>query len=98
MAKKKIKDINISVDTEKVDVTIEKKGDNVKVNVDTPKVDVNVTKEGENKEFKYDSEKLDVHVKKDDAGTTVVVESDNSLLKRFGTWLSNIYVKRFNKK
>jgi diaminopimelate epimerase len=94
MAKKKIKDFEISVDTEKVDVKVKKKGDNVKVDVDTPKVDVNVTKEGE----KYDSEKLDVHVKKDEAGTTVIVESDNSLLKKFGTWLSNIYVKRFNRK
>ena len=98
MAKKKIKDINISVDTEKVDVKVEKKGDNVKVSVDTPKVDVNIKREGEEKEFKYDSEKLDVHVKKDETGTTVVVESDNSLLKKFGTWLSNIYVKRFNRK
>lgn len=98
MAKKKIKDFEISIDTEKVDVKVKKKGDNVKVDVDTPKVDVNVTKEGDNKEFNYDSEKLDVHVKKDEAGTTVVVESENSLLKKFGTWLSNIYVKRFNRK
>ena len=97
MAKKKIKDFNVSVDTEKVDVTIEKKGEDVKVNVDTPKVDVNIKKEGENKEFNYDGQKLDVKVKKDEKGTVVVVEAENSLLKRFGNWMSKIFVKKFNK-
>jgi len=97
MAKKKIKDFEISVDTEKVDVKVKKKGDNVKVDVDTPKVDINITKEGENKEFNYDGKKLDVHVKKDETGTTVVVEAENSLLKKVGTWISKVFVKKFNK-
>lgn len=97
MTKKKVKDVNISVDTEKVDVSVEKKGKNVKVKVDTPKVDVDLKKEDDIKEFKLDTEKLDVEVKKDETGTVVVVQSENSFLKRVGNWVSKIFVRKFNK-
>jgi hypothetical protein len=97
MAKKKASNVDISVDTEKVDVSINKKGKNVKVKVDTPKVDVHLSKDEEVKEFKLDTEKLDVEVKKDETGTVVVVESKNSFLKRFGNWISKAFVKKFNK-
>ena len=54
-------------------------------------------KEDDKKEFKLDTEKLDVEVKKDETGTVVVVQSENSFLKRVGNWVSKIFVRKFNK-
>jgi hypothetical protein len=44
-----------------------------------------------------DSKKLDINVTKTEEGTTVVVESENALLKKAGTFLSKYWVKKFNK-
>jgi len=44
MAKKKIKDINISVDTEKVDVNFKKEGDKKEFTLDGQKLDIHVEK------------------------------------------------------
>ena len=44
MAKKKIKDINISVDTEKVDVNLKKEGDKKEFTLDGQKLDIHVEK------------------------------------------------------
>ena len=70
---------------------------NVKVIVDTEKVDIQIEKKEDSKEFKLDSEKLDVQVKQDEKGTEVIVESESGLLKKLGTFISKIFVKKFSK-
>jgi predicted RNA-binding protein Jag len=45
MAKKKIKDFDVTIDTAKVDVEMKKEGENLDVKVDTAKVDVEVHKD-----------------------------------------------------
>ncbi len=49
MAKKKIK-----IDTEGIDVNLEKDGTNIKLDIDTKNVDIHVLKDEVNKEFKLD--------------------------------------------
>ena len=97
MAKKKIKDFNVNIDTEKVDIKIEKKEDSLNVQVETPKGTASIVSDGENKEFKLDSKKLDVLVTKENGATKVVVESENGFFKRVGNFISKIFVKKFNK-
>lgn len=97
MAKKKIKDFDVTVDTEKVDVHVKKKGSDFDVDVKTQKVEVELKSEGENKTFKMDGKKIDVHVEKTEAGTTVEVVAENGFLQKIGKFISNIFVKKFNK-
>lgn len=98
MAKKKIKDFDVTVDTEKVDVHVNKKGSDFDIDVNTPKVDVELKSEGENKTFDMDGKKIDIHVEKNGEETIVKVEAENGFLKKIGTFISNIFVKKFNKK
>lgn len=50
MAKKK----TVKIDTENVDINLEKDGTNIKLDVDTKNVDIHVLKDEVNKEFKYE--------------------------------------------
>ena len=59
MAKKKIKDFDVTVDTEKVDVHVKKKGSDFDVDVKTQKVEVELKSEGENKTFNMDGKRID---------------------------------------
>lgn len=97
MAKKKVKNVEVTVETEKATVIVEKKDGNVTVDVDTPNVDVTYIKEDDKKEFVLDSRKLDVSVKKEGEITTAEVEAQSGFLKTIGKVLSKIFVKRFNK-
>jgi hypothetical protein len=98
MSKQKVKNVDVTVETDKSKVTVVKKEKQVKVVVDTPNVDVTFNKEDENnKEFNLDTKNLDVTVKKDGENTTVEVKSEKGLLKHVGKVLSKIILKRFNK-
>jgi len=97
MAKKNVKNLELTVETDKSKVTVQKKEKKVKVEVDTPNVDVTVNKDENSKEFILDSKKLDITVKKDENNTTVEVKSENGILKQVGKVLSKIILKRFNK-
>lgn len=98
MAKKKVKNVDVTVETDKSKVTIKKEDKKVKVAVDTEKVDVSFNKENENnKEFKLDSKNLDVVVKKEEGNTTVEVKSEKGFLKQVGKVISNVVLRRFKK-
>jgi hypothetical protein len=98
MSKKKVKNVDVTLETDNAKVTVVKKEKQVKVAVDTPNVDVTFNKEDEdNKEFNLDTKNLDVTVKKDGENTTVEVKSEKGLLKHVGKVLSKIILKRFNK-
>jgi hypothetical protein len=98
MAKQKVKNVDVTLETDKAKVTVVKKEKQVKVVVDTPNVDVTFNKEDENnKEFNLDTKNLDVTVKKDGENTTVEVKSEKGLLKHVGKLISKVVLKRFNK-
>jgi hypothetical protein len=56
------KNLNINIDTKKVDVKITRKDGVTDIKVDTPKVDVELHKDKDNKSIKVDSEKVDVEI------------------------------------
>ena len=97
MAKKKAKNVEVTVETEKVNVIVEKKDGDVLVDVDTPNVDVTYTKEDDKKEFVLDSRKLDVSVKKEGEVVETEVAAKTGFLKQVGKILSRILTKRFTK-
>jgi hypothetical protein len=98
MAKKNVKNVDVTVEAGKAKVTVVKKEKQVKVAVDTPNVDVTFNKEDENnKEFVLDTKKLDVTVKKEEGVTTVEVKSENGLLRQVGKILSKVILRRANK-
>jgi hypothetical protein len=98
MSKKKVKNVDVTLETDKAKVTVVKKEKQVKVAVDTPNVDVTFNQEDENnKEFNLDTKNLDVIVKKDGENTTVEVKSEKGLLKHVGKLISKVVLKRFNK-
>ena len=98
MAKKNVKNVDVTVEAGKAKVTVVKKEKQVKVAVDTPNVDVTFNKEDENnKEFNLDTKNLDVIVKKDGENTTVEVKSEKGLLKHVGKLISKVILNRFKK-
>jgi hypothetical protein len=98
MAKKNVKNVDVTVKTEKAKVTVQKKEKKVKVAVDTPKVDVSFNKEDENnKEFVLDTKNLDVTVKEEAGNTTVEVKSEKGFFATVGRVLSKVILKRFKK-
>jgi len=98
MAKKNVKNVDVTVEAGKAKVTVVKKEKQVKVAVDTPNVDVTFNQEDENnKEFVLDTKKLDVTVKKEEGVTTVEVKSENGLLRQVGKILSKVILRRANK-
>jgi hypothetical protein len=99
MAKKNVKNVDVTVEAGKAKVTVVKKEKKVKVAVDTEKVDVNFNKEDENnKEFNLDTKNLDVVVKQEEGNTTVEVKSEKGFLKQIGNILSKVVLRRFKKK
>lgn len=99
MAKKNVKNVDVTLETDKAKVTVIKKEKKVKVAVDTEKVDVSFNKEDENnKEFNLDTKNLDVVVKQEEGNTTVEVKSEKGFLKQVGKVLSKVVLRRFKKK
>jgi hypothetical protein len=98
MPRKKVKNVDVTLETDNAKVTVVKKEKQVKVAVDTPNVDVTFNKEDDNnKEFVLDTKNLDVTVKKEEGVTTVEVKSDNGLLRQVGKILSKVILRRVNK-
>ena len=58
MAKKKIEDFKVDLDTKKVDVHVEKKEGEFKAEVNTEKVDVKFEKGTDGSDFDLDSKKI----------------------------------------
>jgi hypothetical protein len=98
MAKKNVKNVDVTVEAGKAKVTVVKKEKKVKVAVDTEKVDVTFNKEDENnKEFNLDTKNLDVTVKKEEGNTTVEVKSEKGFFKQVGKVISKVVLRRFKK-
>lgn len=85
------KNLNINIDTKKVDVKITRKDGVTDIKVDTPKVDVELHKDNEGKALKIDSDKVDVTIDKGDV--KVDVNDQSGLLGK----IANFLVKRFKK-
>ena len=85
------KNLNINIDTKKVDVKITRKDGVTDIKVDTPKVDVELHKDNEGKVLKIDSDKVDVTIDKGEV--QVDVNDQSGLLGKIAKFL----VKRFKK-
>lgn len=91
MAKKKV----IKVDTDNIDVNLEKDGTNVKLDIDTKNVDIHVLKDEVNKEFKLDSKNIDVDIKKTPDGIEVKVDAQGALWKVIAKRIVRFVLKKF---
>ena len=93
MAKKKV----VKIDTENVDLNLEKDGTNIKIDLDTKNVDINVIKNELNKEFHYDSKNIDIDIVKTDSGIEVKVETSGALWKIIAKRIVKFVLKRFKR-
>lgn len=93
MAKKKV----IKVDTDNIDVNLEKDGTNVKLDIDTKNVDIHVLKDEVNKEFKLDSKNIDVDIKKTPDGIEVKVDAQGALWKVIAKRIVRFVLKKFSR-
>jgi len=91
--KKKIK-----IETEKVNVDIQKEGQNVSVNLDTENVDVQYIKDEVQKTFKLDSKNLDIDITKTDTGIDVSINAKTPFWKMVGKRIAKWISKKFSKK
>ena len=79
------KNLNINIDTKKVDVNVTRKDGKLDIKIDTPKVDVDIHRERGHNSVKIDSEKVDVEVTKDDV--KVDVNDQSNLLGKIVKWI-----------
>jgi hypothetical protein len=93
MAKKKV----VKIDTNNVDINLEKDGTNIKLDVDTKNVDIHVLKDELNKEFKYDSKNIDIDIKKTPEGIEVKVDATGALWKIIAKRIIKFVLKRFKR-
>jgi hypothetical protein len=93
MAKKKV----VKIDTNNVDINLEKDGTNVKLDVDTKNVDIHVLKDELNKEFKYDSKNIDIDIKKTPEGIEVKVDATGALWKIIAKRIVKFVLNRFKR-
>ena len=93
MAKKK----TVKIDTENVDINLEKDGTNIKLDVDTKNVDIHVLKDEVNKEFKYDSKNIDIDIKKTPEGIEVKVDATGALWKIRAKRIVKFVLKKFKR-
>lgn len=85
------KNLNINIDTKKVDVKITRKDGVTDIKVDTPKVDVELHKDSEGKSVKIDSEPVDVTIDKGEI--KVDVNEQSGLIGK----IAKVLFKRFKK-
>jgi hypothetical protein len=90
MAKKKI-----TIDTDNLDVNLEKDGTNIKLDIDSKNVDIHVLKGEINKEFKVDSKNLDIDIKKTPDGVEVKVDAQGALWKAIAKRIVKFILRRF---
>ena len=93
MAKKKV----VKIDTNNVDINLEKDGTNIKLDVDTKNVDIHVLKDELNKEFKYDSKNIDIDIKKTPEGIEVKVDATGAFWKIIAKRIIKFVLKRFKR-
>ena len=93
MAKKKV----IKIDTDNVDLNLEKDGTNIKIDLDTKNIDIHVIKDDLNKEFHYDSKKVDIDIKKTPEGIEVKVDATGALWKIIAKRIVKFVLKRFKR-
>jgi hypothetical protein len=93
MAKKKV----IKIDTDNVDLNLEKDGTNIKIDLDTKNVDIHVIKDDLNKEFHYDGKKIDIDIKKTPEGIEVKVDATGALWKIIAKRIIKFVLKRFKR-
>jgi hypothetical protein len=97
MAKKKIEDFEVNVDTNKVDIQAKKEGENVTVKVETPNRSAEYIKTEDEQSFKFDGKKLDVEVVKNEEGIKTTVNADNKFVKFGGNLLAKLAAKKIKK-
>ena len=85
------KNLNINIDTKKVDVKITRKDGVTDIKVDTPKIDVELNKDNQGKSLKIDSDKVDVTINKDEV--KIDVNEQSGLIGK----IAKILLKRFKK-
>jgi septum formation topological specificity factor MinE len=90
MAKKK-KDLNINIDTKKVDVKLTRKDGKTNLEIDTDKVDINYEKHGDEAIFTVDTEKADVTIKKDKHNTTIEVSDQSGILGKVVSFIKRLF-------
>jgi hypothetical protein len=79
------KNLNINIDTKKVDVKITRKDGVTDIKVDTPKVDVELHKDNQGKSIKIDSEPVDITIDKGEV--KVDVNEQSGLLGKVVKWI-----------
>lgn len=93
MAKKKV----VKIDTDNVDLNLEKDGTNIKIDLDTKNVDIHVVKDELNKEFQYDSKNIDIDIKKTPEGIEVKVDATGALWKIIAKRIVKFVLKKFKR-
>ena len=93
MAKKKV----VKINTDNVDLNLEKDGTNIKIDLDTKNVDIHVVKDELNKEFHYDSKKVDIDIKKTPEGIEVKVDATGALWKIIAKRIVKFVLKKFKR-
>ena len=91
MAKKK----TVKIDTDNVDINLEKDGTNIKLDIDTKNVDIHLLKDELNREFKYDGKNIDIEISKTADGVEVKVDSKGGLWKVIAKRVVKFILKRF---
>jgi citrate lyase gamma subunit len=91
MAKKK----TVKIDTENVDINLEKDGTNIKLDVDTKNLDISYIKDEVNKEFKLDGKNIDIEISKTAEGVEVKVDSKGGLWKVIAKRVVKFILRRF---
>lgn len=94
MAKSKVKNVDLTVETEKSKVKVKKQDKKVEVVIDTPNVDVTFNQNENSKEFNYDGKNVDVHVKKEGDSVQADIKSNSKL----GKFLGKLILNRFKRK
>jgi hypothetical protein len=90
MAKKKI-----NIDTDNIDVNLEKDGTNIKLDIDTKNVDIKIVRDEINKEFNLDSKNIDIDIKKTPDGVEVKVDAQGALWKAIAKRIVKFILRRF---
>jgi len=91
MAKKKV----VKIDTDNVDVNLEKDGTNIKLDIDTKNIDVSYIKDEVKKEFNLDSKNIDIHVEKTPEGVEVKVDAKGVLWKAIAKRIVKFILRKF---
>ena len=91
MAKKKV----VKIDTDNVDVNLEKDGTNIKLDIDTKNIDVSYIKDEVKKEFNLDGKNIDIHVEKTPEGVEVKVDAKGVLWKAVAKRIVKFILRKF---